>query len=626
MVEQINLWDRSRFKEMVGWFDPTVLVKTARKALDSAMFGQYADRRLIHASLDPDSASRLVKRYDLRQQVKQDQSGAVWIDYVADLGDGFNSTYAVAYLLGRKSIDVDEAGELPRGDVLIMGGDQVYPDASRDDYTFRMLNPYRYAFPDSDKEDADHPQLFLIPGNHDWYDGLTLFLGIFCTSRKKRVGSWRVPQHRSYFALQLPNNWWIWGYDSQLGEDIDAPQADYFVQVAKAMKGRPKVIICAPTPTWLHADLTTAPKSERERYYRALNYIAYDILKVHCPAARVCAVLSGDLHHYSRYSASPSGTQFITAGGGGAFLHPTHHLEKSIETSWVRNKEVLSLDTTPGAEHAQTEGLACYPSQKESRRLALGNWKFTWTNPKFWLSLGVIYLIAAGLLALGSDPAGGSSQSFWGNVAENMVTVGLSPMFVVFSLLLWVILAFYADVRGCVGKALVGAAHVLFHLGWILFLVSALPVVNAHIASGLAALSPPALLAPFAQLGTFLLYSAEVILVGGFFAGLVWGFYLLLVSFLGKRHYNDAFSALRNDQYKHFLRLRISRNDLTIYPIAVGKTPDWDGWEVNAKAAENDQNEAVIIPVPALKPRLIEREPIVIKVPEVKTVEEVADE
>lgn len=254
MTDKIDLSDPRRFRGMVGWFDPIVLAKTARKALDSALFGQYADRRLIHASLDPATPGAMAKRYDLRKALKPDAQGAVWIDYVADLGDGFDSTYAIAYLLGRRELDVRGAGRLPRGRALIMGGDQVYPDATADDYKHRMREPYGFAFPDSDKQGADHPPVFLIPGNHDWYDGLTLFLAMFCSGRAKKLGSWRTMQHRSYFALQLPENWWIWAYDSQLGEDIDAPQAAYFVEVAKKMTGSPKVILCAPAPTWHKAD------------------------------------------------------------------------------------------------------------------------------------------------------------------------------------------------------------------------------------------------------------------------------------------------------------------------------------------------------------------------------------
>ena len=119
-----------------------------------------ADMRTVasfHASLDPITAGEAAGRYDLRRKLEPDEEGAIWIDYVADLGDGFNSTYAIAYLLGQKFIEVKGAGTLPRGQALIMGGDQVYPHATVDDYRRRMRAPYDFAFPNSDAEDAEHP-------------------------------------------------------------------------------------------------------------------------------------------------------------------------------------------------------------------------------------------------------------------------------------------------------------------------------------------------------------------------------------------------------------------------------------------------------------------------------------
>ena len=55
----------------------------------------------------------------------------------------------------------------------------------------------------------DGPQCFAIPGNHDWYDGLNTFLRNIC--RREYLGGWLLPQEKSYFALKLPKNWWIFG-------------------------------------------------------------------------------------------------------------------------------------------------------------------------------------------------------------------------------------------------------------------------------------------------------------------------------------------------------------------------------------------------------------------------------
>lgn len=50
----------------------------------------------------------------------------LWFDFVADTGDGGNSSYSVARLLAQPSICVrcsDSELTLPRGNLLIIGGD-----------------------------------------------------------------------------------------------------------------------------------------------------------------------------------------------------------------------------------------------------------------------------------------------------------------------------------------------------------------------------------------------------------------------------------------------------------------------------------------------------------------------
>ena len=110
-----------------------------------------------------------------------DQTGAFWIDYIADVGEGFEATYTMAYLLAQDSLDIRGAGKLRHGEVLIMGGDQCYPQATREEYKQRLLQPFNWAF------GAARPdrKLFAIPGNHDWYDGLNGFDSLFCSSRDK---------------------------------------------------------------------------------------------------------------------------------------------------------------------------------------------------------------------------------------------------------------------------------------------------------------------------------------------------------------------------------------------------------------------------------------------------------
>ena len=63
--------------------------------------------------------------------------------------------------------------------------------------------------------------------------------------------------------------------------------------------------------------------------------------------------------------------------------------------------------------------------------------------------------------------------------------------------------------------------------------------------------------------------------LGGWVLGSVlWGLYLLVALNLFGAHQNEAFSALRIQDYKHFLRLHVTpAGDLEIYPIGIPKVP-----------------------------------------------------
>ena len=106
-----DLTDRDEYPGTVRWFSPSVLVTTGRKAIVSGLFGQYADSRLIHASLDPVDVCAIKTRCDFVEKLPAGADGAVWIDYVVDIGDGFDSTYAIAYLLAQKTLTVEGASE-----------------------------------------------------------------------------------------------------------------------------------------------------------------------------------------------------------------------------------------------------------------------------------------------------------------------------------------------------------------------------------------------------------------------------------------------------------------------------------------------------------------------------------
>ncbi|HEX9802569.1 MAG TPA: metallophosphoesterase [Gammaproteobacteria bacterium] len=531
-------------RPMVNWFDPRLLLQTAVKVFLSSIFGAYADKRELQAVLNHED--------------EHDYAGSdeLWFDYAADLGDGWNAGYSVARLLGAERLaPAGWRGEpLPRGELLIFGGDEVYPVASRDQYRDRLKGPYESALPWVEDE-REAPALYAIPGNHDWYDGLTSFTRLFCQQRW--IGGWRTRQSRSYFAIRLPHNWWLWGVDVQLESDIDGPQKAYFNRKAAEMAPGDRVILCTPEPGWVYAEL-----GDRDAL-RNLHYLEEQVIREQ--GASLALVIAGDLHHYCRYAQEGGERQFITAGGGGAFLHGTHNLPEALQPS----------EPPQGARYQRKK---CFPEERTSAALLWGNLLFPLRNVGFSLFLGGIYLLYAWLLQSASVALAGGQESFMvqlsrlpfslsGAAEAGMRFLGLlaySPVNVVFFLLLVLGMGAFVEAPTCRKgtRYLVGAIHGLAHL-----------LLNIALIWGFAILNLVVL--PMKEQGLALtgLFILEMLAGGALAGGLLMGLYLLLTNRLLGLNRTAALSSLRVADYKSFLRLHIDERGLTIYPIGVDRVP-----------------------------------------------------
>ncbi len=125
---------------MVEWLAPGELAKAAMRVILSGVFGAYADKRELQG-VGP-----------IGEVLDYSHLDEMWIDYVADVADGFDATMTVASTLARTGIDLpgpDHGTSYPtrRGDILVMGGDQVYPTADYVNYRNRLIGPYRAALP-----------------------------------------------------------------------------------------------------------------------------------------------------------------------------------------------------------------------------------------------------------------------------------------------------------------------------------------------------------------------------------------------------------------------------------------------------------------------------------------------
>ena len=370
-----------------SWLDPIDITRTGVLTVLAGLFGSFADKRETLAALYPTAANALV--FDHTKDEHGVDKNEVWFDYICDTGDGWNPTYSIACLVGEDSLTVEGAPiPLPRGEFTVLGGDQVYPVASAETYRHRMEGPYYAArFKSIDKD--ERTPVYALPGNHDWYDGLTAFIRLFC-QKDRWVGQWKARQTRSYFAIQLPHRWWVWGLDVQLESDLDVPQVDYFKSVAKnLLKAGDRVIIVSPEPTWIEAGRTGGEADSQS--HKNMMYLEH---LIHGKEAKIPVKIAGDLHHYARYQGEDGTGQLITCGGGGAFLHGTYGLPDALDLQ-------VDLYKTDRKKFKQK---CAVPTEDESKALRPSViCKLLPQNPRFALAVGGIYWLYSWFLQSASE-------------------------------------------------------------------------------------------------------------------------------------------------------------------------------------------------------------------------------
>jgi hypothetical protein len=542
--------DPPRRRSMVGWYDPRVLAHSGYQVAIANVFGRHSDTRLIEAL-----ASQPQAEFDYAHA-----QGDFWLDYTADIGDGWNSTFAIADAIARPDLTLDYAGiaeATHSGRVLVFGGDEVYPYPSRNEYEVRTEVPYRMAF-----AGRPRPDVFAIPGNHDWYDSLVAFSRTFCRPERGFAGC-ATRQTRSYFALKLPANWWLLAIDLQLGADLDEPQVQYFQKVASRMDDQARLIFCVPEPRWILEDAYPSHSS-----YEELSSTRFLEEKVFKRRARV--YLTGDLHFYKRHE-NREGVQKITAGGGGAFLHPTH----APDTKTLRNGFVQA---------------AAYPDEKTSARLTWRNFLFPFLNPKSGWLYAFLYAMSAWLASASLEASDVIDlPTALGAALNASIRDPLNGMWLVTVIGAFI---FFTDTHIRSWRILGGASHAVLHLaaafmvGWVALLLT---VKGFDLGYG--------------TISQLLLSGLITFTLGGPVGAFILGVYLFVSIRVFRRHGNEAFSSLRIADYKHWLRLRIDASGaLTIYAIALDRVPRH--WRA---AVRNGEQTTEADDARASAPRIIDR-------------------
>jgi hypothetical protein len=633
----------------VAWLHPLELVRTGYHALISRVATGFLDRREMLAAIDegeppghvgsnptlvrtPRTATRPPILHASNLQ-KAEPEG-IWIDFVADLGDSWDATYATAMLIAKNRLKVrglptDADGnteELPQASVLVLGGDLVYPRPSRNAYRTRLRSAFMAAFPKAASKRT--PCALAIPGNHDWYDGLTNFVREFCQGGQ--LGGWQLVQNRSYFAAKVAPRWWIWGIDIALDTRIDSPQQAFFLEILDKQKPRGAeagppdfvkgdgIILCTAKPVWLDD-----PRHSKDAY----RNLAYFVKRVIEPNATAPLILAGDLHHYSRYENDTR--QLITSGGGGAYLTGTHHLPARVPE--------LEEDAAPATGQAKTAPASKeepyratqfpYPSAAESRHLAM---RALWlvcraANWPFAIAVGAIYWVLAWPLRASLDLLfARPRQTFLLDIWNLLVREEFLRSYLV-ALVILIGCALYAlavNEGSKLWRAVWGVVHGKAHI------VTALSVAWLTAAGNLVDRLLQ-WLAPDWKLPIWLAWLPDValgvvfVLIAAVTGATLVGLYLVLSDRLFRWHRNDVFAALSIIDYRNFLRLHFRPDgSLEIYPIGLRKVPRQWRARITVERRKEEHADTQVPPhyEPGdydLSPHLIEA-PIRIPPPEIK--------
>ncbi|ACE85976.1 ABC transporter permease [Cellvibrio japonicus] len=553
----------------VAWYNPWVLLRSLREMLATDDQIRNLDRREMYSST-----------LELIQVAETERDDDFWWDFVSDTGDGGNAAYAVARqmqipLLNKKvreGLVGDIPDTLPMGELLVLGGDLAYPGASVEEYQYRLAEMWTASGQQERPAQEAAAQLrpsLAIPQNHDWFDNISSFNLYFVDRREKEPEqgfsiksaetqvevtplSTRKLQKQSYFAARLPNNWVILGLDFALVGDIDRKQHIAFRNLFNGSPGcepqitpEDNIILLYPEPYWTR-DLGDHAREGYPKRYQRLEAFIRD------KNGKIRLRIAGDIHHYAREfsSAGQSGADdmLITAGGGGAFLHPTHtnntkadkvrcHREEPFAMSDdLKSRIRLGVDSKGDAEVAKVyDRHELYPTAAQSKSL-------------LWRSVFSFFKPAESLCSQLRD----KREDFW-----KYLRLSICQGNILFAVLLGVIFAFavvtsswipgilllaiYAGIsgEGGMGFKILGAFVGALVLG-----------IAEAIASGLCISSWNMCGLIFAWVGAALL--------GIVIGGLITGIYFWICSARGYLP-NNAFSHLGHEGYKSFLRFRIDR-------------------------------------------------------------------
>ncbi|MEP6696940.1 MAG: hypothetical protein ABJA34_08695 [Pseudonocardiales bacterium] len=394
-----SVWQRTR----------ALLARREQRKWDS--FSWLALRPLI-SSLN-DGLSRLAPTMvgDLRRQWVQGQDPAdpLIVDrtdsttflLLGDPGEQDASQYVVVPEVRQQAA---------RADFMVICSDVIYPSGDVNDYVDGLYVPYAEVL---------HLPILALPGNHDWYDGLTGFMWHFCgadplpgkaygpgpgtplrerparllwrrPSRRRAVlrledrraaraagGSWVPLQPGPYYAIETRHLLLVC-IDTGIDGRIDHQQGEWLCRVSAHPKpkilltGKPLVVNRQRHPCAVIGGPVRDPEGKGKRSFHSVAEVV-----AHGPHSYV-ACIGGDIHNFQHYRVE--GMEHIVSGGGGAYMSATHPIPAAVQVPGS------APDVPPARQMFPTES----QSLRHFARLLL---------PRVWRLVRALVAVLAGVTA-----------------------------------------------------------------------------------------------------------------------------------------------------------------------------------------------------------------------------------
>lgn len=352
---------------MVPWYSIFLFDTVVQLLISFKVFLGRFDQRNMQRALLPDDDEYIFDHLKAREHV--------WLDFMADTGDGFNSTYQIARLLAQPELTVDcdehegdsddegaassssseeeddEGSEgdsatlrkrkrktttqtmkkdkkqkravktktrvFPRGEALVIGGDLAYPFPDAETYETRLFRPFEYAMkPPSNYSPATLSTAKRKPGAYD--EGLTAFA---------------IPGNHDWFdglntfTRLICQRDWLGGWRLPQRSShfaLELPRGWWLFGVDVALEDDvnseqfaffERVARTRMRPDDAVILLTHTPRWVLDVYEtRQKSEEKLQHLMSTALRGRVALRLAGDVHNYMRHSlASPTGTSGVTA-------------------------------------------------------------------------------------------------------------------------------------------------------------------------------------------------------------------------------------------------------------------------------------------------------------------------